>query len=166
MEIVGKMRNGMRVLLTFGAVTAFVPLRVAAIAPRYGVRVEVNVRVPMRDGVKLATDLYFPEGAAGKLPAVLIRTPYNRKDRTGAARMFAGQGYVVAVQDVRGGYATGQSTVDIRVLRIQDIFYAYHGRYRDTALVDAVGGDVRMAINNAWDYVLTVGSDDARTIRG
>jgi putative CocE/NonD family hydrolase len=58
----------------------------------------------MRGGVKLATDLYFPQDATDKLPAILMRTPYNRKERTDAARMFAGQGYVVAVQDVRGKF--------------------------------------------------------------
>ena len=76
----------------------------AVAEPLYSVRVEENVRVPMRDGVKLATDLYFPEGVTGKLPAILIRTPYNRKNATkmGAPdlRMFAEHGYVVAVQDV------------------------------------------------------------------
>jgi uncharacterized protein len=73
-------------------------------SPRYSVRVETNVRVPMRDSIRLATDLYIPEGAGDRLPAILIRTPYNRKVRTESARMFAGQGYVVAVQDVRGKF--------------------------------------------------------------
>lgn len=104
MKTGGKMRYEVFIIMLV-VVTATLPSRAARIAPRYSVRVEVNVRVPMRDGVKLATDLYFPEGAGGgKLPAILIRTPYNRKDRTGGARMFAGQGYVVAVQDVRGKF--------------------------------------------------------------
>jgi putative CocE/NonD family hydrolase len=82
------------------------------LAPRYQVRTEINVRVPMRDGVKLATDLYSPEGASDKLPSIMIRTPYNRKVRTEAARMFASQGYVVAVQDVRGKFdSEGRFTV-------------------------------------------------------
>ena len=73
-------------------------------SPRYAVRVEDNIRVPMRDGVNLATDLYRPGGLDGKLAAIMIRTPYNRKSQEAAARMFAGQGYVVVVQDVRGKY--------------------------------------------------------------
>jgi len=40
-----------------------------------------NVMVPMRDGVRLATDIYFPakDGVRleGKFPALLERTPYN-----------------------------------------------------------------------------------------
>ena len=40
-------------------------------ASRYTVRVETNVRAPMRDGVRLATDLYFPEGAGDKLTSTI-----------------------------------------------------------------------------------------------
>jgi putative CocE/NonD family hydrolase len=74
-------------------------------APRYtGQRVERNLFVPMRDGVKLATDLYFPEGAPGPLPTILLRTPYGKTGGAGAALRFVGQGYAVASQDVRGKY--------------------------------------------------------------
>ncbi len=80
----------------------------------YTVRVEKSVMVPMRDGVKLSTDLYFPEGAGERLPAIVVRTPYN-KNRPGnqrEANLFAGHGYVVAVQDVRGKYESeGDYTV-------------------------------------------------------
>src|SRR5262245_56423649 len=98
--------------LTLVTMPVFAEPRYPQPAERYPVRIDVNVRVPMRDGVKLATDLYFPEGIEGKLPAIMIRTPYNRKVRTEAARMFAGQGYVVAVQDVRGKFdSEGHFTV-------------------------------------------------------
>ena len=73
----------------------------------YDVVVEKDVMVAMRDGVRLATDLYFPDGAVGALPVVLIRTPYNKKAFRGdnsESRFFAGQGFVVAVQDKRGRY--------------------------------------------------------------
>jgi uncharacterized protein len=77
--------------------------------PKYQVRVERAVMVPMRDGVRLSTDLYFPIGLEGKLPVILIRTPYNKKllynKQWGtSAYVFAGQGFVVAVQDARGRY--------------------------------------------------------------
>ncbi len=76
---------------------------------KYEVRVERAVMVPMRDGVRLSTDLYFPVGLEGKRPVILIRTPYNKKllytKQWGpSAYVFAGQGYIVAVQDVRGRY--------------------------------------------------------------
>ncbi len=81
-------------------------------APKYGVHLERSVMVPMRDGVKLSTDLYFPEGAGEKLPVILMRTPYNknyyREKRSdpneSSTYFFAGQGFVVAVQDCRGRF--------------------------------------------------------------
>ena len=75
--------------------------------PKYKVRLEPSHMVPMRDGVRLSTDLYFPEGGSGKLPVILIRTPYNKngyRRENSATYLFAGQGYVVAVQDVRARY--------------------------------------------------------------
>lgn len=77
--------------------------------PRHAVRLEEDVRVPMRDGVALSTDLYFPESVDAPLPVVLMRTPYDKSRQRGEGRpprMFAGQGYVVAVQDVRGRHAS------------------------------------------------------------
>jgi len=67
----------------------------------------MNLMVPMRDRVRLATDLYQPAGLTGKLPVVLIRLPYNKatyRRAIGAAGFFAGQGYVVVTQDVRGQF--------------------------------------------------------------
>jgi putative CocE/NonD family hydrolase len=39
--------------------------------------VDRKVMMPMPDGVRLATDIYRPKNAAGKLPIVFVRTPYN-----------------------------------------------------------------------------------------
>jgi hypothetical protein len=75
--------------------------------PRYSFAIEKNAMVSMRDGVRLATDLYRPEGAGEKLPVVLIRTPYNKSGPyyvTQPAQFFAGQGYLVAAQDIRGKF--------------------------------------------------------------
>jgi uncharacterized protein len=68
-----------------------------------------DLRVAMRDGVRLATDLYLParEGQAliGPWPALLARTPYDKSAVTAAsAEYFASRGYLVAVQDCRGRY--------------------------------------------------------------
>ena len=73
--------------------------------PAYRVLFESNVRVPMRDGVTLASDIYRPD-APGKFPAILVRTPYNRASTglTDEARWFVARGYVVVRQDVRGRY--------------------------------------------------------------
>ena len=39
--------------------------------------VERKVMMPMRDGVRLATDIYRPKNTAGKVPTIFVRTPYN-----------------------------------------------------------------------------------------
>ncbi|HEY6615642.1 MAG TPA: CocE/NonD family hydrolase, partial [Vicinamibacterales bacterium] len=39
--------------------------------------VERKVMMPMRDGVRLATDIYRPKDASTKVPIVWVRTPYN-----------------------------------------------------------------------------------------
>jgi putative CocE/NonD family hydrolase len=71
----------------------------------WGTRVRANVRVAMRDGVELSTDLYLPEGP-GPFPVVLSRTPYNNTLAwiVAKARTLADAGYAVAMQDVRGRF--------------------------------------------------------------
>ena len=73
-------------------------------------QVETNLMVPMRDGVRLATDVYRPavngRPVDARLPLLLHRTTYGKTgDRLVAqARYFARNGYVVALQDDRGTY--------------------------------------------------------------
>lgn len=79
--------------------------------PDYDLIVARDVRVPMRDGVTLVTDLYLParqeQALPGPWPALLARTPYDKGDRPAAsAAFFARHGYLVAVQDCRGRYAS------------------------------------------------------------
>ena len=69
------------------------------------ITLESDVRVPMRDGVQLATDIYRPAGE-GKFPIVLIRTPYKKEMVELKARYFARRGYVAAVQDCRGRFGS------------------------------------------------------------
>jgi putative CocE/NonD family hydrolase len=74
----------------------------------YDVTSERNIMVRLPDGVRLATDVYLPGGVPGPWPAILERTPY---DKLGArlvlsAKYFAGCGYAVVLQDVRGRYAS------------------------------------------------------------
>jgi len=66
--------------------------------------------VPMRDGVKLATDLYLPakDGvvAAEKYPTILTRLPYNKDGSKQSGAYYAARGYVFVAQDTRGRYAS------------------------------------------------------------
>ncbi len=63
--------------------------------------------VPMRDGVRLATDVYLPDGA-GPFPAVLVRLPYDKNGRycwmPFLATHFIARGYAFVPQDVRGKF--------------------------------------------------------------
>lgn len=70
--------------------------------------VEKNIMVPMRDGVRLATDVYRPaedgEAVDEALPVILSRLPYNKDGQKNAAQYFATHGYVFVAQDTRGRY--------------------------------------------------------------
>ncbi len=83
------------------------PWRAQLSQPTHEVVHETGLRVPMRDGIELAADVYRPAGE-GKFPAILIRTPYNRRNEGLAnGQRFAKRGYAVCVQDVRGRFESG-----------------------------------------------------------
>jgi putative CocE/NonD family hydrolase len=67
-----------------------------------------TVKIPMPDGVKLSTDLYFPENnrEKEKFPVILIRTPYKKEMSELDGLNWAKKGYVCAIQDVRGRFAS------------------------------------------------------------
>jgi putative CocE/NonD family hydrolase len=69
------------------------------------VRFRQNIRVPMRDGISLSTDLYLPEGH-GPFPVMVSRTPYDNTLEwlVAKGRRLADTGYAVAIQDVRGRF--------------------------------------------------------------
>jgi uncharacterized protein len=77
----------------------------------FGVSVETNVMVSMRDGVKLAADIYHPardgKPAEGKFATLLLRTPYSKGDgKSSEATYYATRGYNVVLNDTRGRYAS------------------------------------------------------------
>jgi uncharacterized protein len=70
--------------------------------------VDLDVPVPMRDGVQLRANVYRP--AEGRWPVLLTRLPYG-KDLPGAMSALdpvqsARRGYVVIIQDTRGRFAS------------------------------------------------------------
>lgn len=75
-----------------------------------------NVMIPMRDGLKLATDLYMPK-KPGKYPAVLCRLPYGKNMIGNVGRLFAQRGYVFVIQDCR---ATFESEGDVFIPFVND----------------------------------------------
>lgn len=67
---------------------------------------QLGLVVPMHDGVRLAADLFLPEGGS-RWPTVLVRTPYGRKaPSTQSYRYFVRRGYALVIEDVRGRYAS------------------------------------------------------------
>jgi len=62
------------------------------------------VMVPMRDGVKLATDIFIPDGQ-GPWPVALLRTPYSRFDPRVYTAM-EGVASVTVLQNQRGRYGS------------------------------------------------------------
>jgi uncharacterized protein len=90
-------------------------------SPPFDAFLEDNQRVALRDGVRLATDVYRParqgKAVAGRFPVILERTPYGRnvtyfrdvtaanptpKSRAEVAEYYVRHGYVVIFQDCRG----------------------------------------------------------------
>ncbi|POR52680.1 CocE/NonD family hydrolase [Bosea psychrotolerans] len=80
-----------------------------------------DVLVTMRDGIRLATDVYLPAGRDGPFHAILERTPYGKHlasrseltvgsdrpmSRSEVAKAFCEAGYAVVFQDCRGRYGS------------------------------------------------------------
>src|SRR6202050_3051952 len=65
--------------------------------------IDRKVMVPMRDGKRMATDIYRPKDTSKRYPIIFVRTPYNFNYwdvRTGAPRSMAAE-----LEAVKRGYA-------------------------------------------------------------
>jgi len=70
--------------------------------PSYKVKEELDIKVTMRDGVRLSANIYRPD-TVGDFPALLMRTPYGNGGKGNRdAHFFAERGYAVVIQDTRG----------------------------------------------------------------
>ncbi len=98
----------------------------------HAVNATYNVMVPMRDGVRLATDIYRPADEHGNVldgefPVILGRTSYDKSNPViwvdPIANFFVPRGYVVLLQDLRGrgqSEGTGQYFHTANVLEGKD----------------------------------------------
>ena len=68
--------------------------------PTYQVTAQYDVKIPMRDGTRLAAIIWKPEGE-GKFPVVMRYWPYFKGDAR-TAKYFAERGYVVVQAEKRG----------------------------------------------------------------
>jgi putative CocE/NonD family hydrolase len=70
--------------------------------------VEKRVWVPMRDGVRLSTDVYLPKDRQGPFATVFWRTPYNFNKLRGGLLAFVhdslADGYAFVIQNERGKF--------------------------------------------------------------
>jgi putative CocE/NonD family hydrolase len=75
--------------------------------------IERKLMLPMRDGTRLATDIYRPKNASGPVPIIWVRTPYNFNFwdvRNGlpadmkSALAAVKRGYAYVVQNERGHF--------------------------------------------------------------
>ena len=95
----------------------------------------------MADGCRLAVDVYLPPGASGRLPAILIFTPYYRRfalrarappeseASPGVARwrdLFVPRGYALVAVDVRGTGASFGTRDSFRSPRERDDCFKVH----------------------------------------
>jgi len=81
-------------LLLLAATTAFAD-DVAEIKPQLHM-------VPMRDGTKLATDVYLPSEGKPPFPVIFARGPYGKGGLKRHGQRYCRQGYALVAQDIRG----------------------------------------------------------------
>lgn len=81
-------------------------------------------RIPMRDGVRLYTTVYLPRTMSSNHPILLQRTPYSQKPYTidavqnpGVPDTYLDEGFILAIQDVRGQFASEGTFEDVRPIR-------------------------------------------------
>ena len=66
-----------------------------------------TLMVPMRDSVRLATDVHLPAGDSGPWPTILIRTPYSRQSITDegiVTTLTENLKYAIVIQNTRGRF--------------------------------------------------------------
>src|SRR4051812_9691094 len=64
--------------------------------------IKIERMIPMRDGIRLFTAIYYPNKTSGSFPFLMVRTPYsckpygeeNRRARLGPSRLFDNEDYI------------------------------------------------------------------------
>ncbi|MFB3920337.1 MAG: CocE/NonD family hydrolase [Terriglobia bacterium] len=86
---------------------------------------KIRAMIPMRDGVRLNTEIYIPEVASERLPFLITRTPYGLgHDEQGlhsslrsSYKELAEEGFIFVFQDIRGRYESEGQFVMLRTPR-------------------------------------------------
>jgi hypothetical protein len=79
---------------------------------------KIDALIPMRDGVRLNTEIYVPKNADERLPLLLLRSAYGIPNLippwvTGLEELAA-DGYIFAFQDIRGRFKSEGQFVMLR----------------------------------------------------
>ncbi len=84
--------------------------------PQYTPRRDLNVAIPMRDGISLLADVHRPD-AAGRFPALIAASPYPRQIQdlgapagfieAGVTKFWVAHGYIHVIANVRGTCGSG-----------------------------------------------------------
>jgi len=86
---------------------------------------KIEVMIPMRDGVRLHTEVYVPKGFDGRLPFLFTRTPYGLGHDDKGLHLFlsssykelVSEGFIFVFQDIRGRYGSEGQFVMLRAPR-------------------------------------------------
>jgi uncharacterized protein len=108
--------------------------------------------IPMRDGIKLHTEIYTPRDAHEPLPMLMERTPYGVSGGPAgysgllyAAQDLYADGYIFVYQDIRGRYGSeGQFEMNRPLHDPKDV----HGVDESTDTYDTIDWLVKNVANN------------------
>lgn len=87
-------------------------------------RADAAYYVEMRDGVKIALNLYYPGGVVPDAPAptILVQTRYGRAGMIPRFERFREEGYVIASVDTRGSTSSfGPRRIDVGPEEVKDM---------------------------------------------
>lgn len=96
------MTKPFRSLLMAGALMAMASHATAEDAAPMGSSIQWDLKIPMRDGTKLAAVVYRPKAQKESLPVILTFTPYTSRSTYSRGRYFSEHGYVFVSVDTRG----------------------------------------------------------------
>ncbi len=106
------------------ALAAPAPALAQAAAPPDTNFVFAETMIPMRDGTRLHTVYFIPKHQTAALPILLSRTPYGVPDRnfpiSRAYKEFVDEGFIFAMQDIRGKFGSEGTFVMQRAPRPMD----------------------------------------------
>jgi len=79
--------------------------------PKHGIKRYPEYLLKLKDGIRLATDIYVPKEVfkkKSKCPTMLVRLPYWKESLSILGYVYASYGFVTLIQDIRGtGHSDG-----------------------------------------------------------